>query len=117
MYFLELALGQYHGQGPARIYGRMAPIFKGLGFGMIMITFVVTTYYNIIMAYAVFYMFAGMQSVLPWSVCGEGSSERCYNLTESQAPDVSSLANDSRPAPEDFFYHQMMGMDLSEHNW
>ena len=28
MYFMELALGQYHGQGPTRLYGRMAPAFK-----------------------------------------------------------------------------------------
>ena len=28
MYFMELALGQYHGQGPTRLYGRLAPAFK-----------------------------------------------------------------------------------------
>ena len=28
MYFMELALGQYSQQGPTRIYGRMAPVFK-----------------------------------------------------------------------------------------
>ena len=29
MYFMELAIAQYSGLGPTRIFGRMAPIFKG----------------------------------------------------------------------------------------
>jgi len=114
VYFLELALGQYAGQGPTRIYGRMAPIFKGLGFAMLMITFVVGVYYNVIIAWAVYYMFAGMQKVLPWSVCSEDySSKYCYNLT-----DPGTTSNYSMSAPEDYFYSAMLGLQTqNEHDW
>ena len=30
--FLEVCLGQYAGVGPIQIFGRMAPILKGLGY-------------------------------------------------------------------------------------
>ena len=29
MYFMELAIAQYSGLGPTRIFGRLAPVFKG----------------------------------------------------------------------------------------
>ena len=38
MYFMELALGQYSGSGPTRLFGRMAPLFKGLGFAMVAVS-------------------------------------------------------------------------------
>jgi len=30
--FLEICLGQYAGVGPIQIFGRMAPVLKGLGY-------------------------------------------------------------------------------------
>merc|ERR1711902_376030 len=38
LFFMELALGQYTGQGPTRVFGRLAPAFKGLGYAMIAAT-------------------------------------------------------------------------------
>ena len=31
IFFLEMALGQYAGVGPIKIFGRMAPLLQGLG--------------------------------------------------------------------------------------
>ena len=30
LFFLELAIGQYGGLGPNKLFGRLAPLFKGL---------------------------------------------------------------------------------------
>ena len=32
IFFLEMALGQYAGVGPIKIFGRIAPILQGLGY-------------------------------------------------------------------------------------
>ncbi len=85
MFFMELVLGQYSGCGPTRLFGRMAPVFKGLGFAMIGVTFYVAIYYNMIIAWTLFYMFAGFRSVLPWSACNAVGIYRYIYLVEIEA--------------------------------
>ena len=77
MFFLELALGQYCGLGPIKVFGNMVPIFKGLGLAMVCGSFLVALYYNVIIAWTLFYLFSGMQSKLPWSDCGAVNSSVC----------------------------------------
>lgn len=113
LFFMELALGQYSGCGPTRIFGRMAPAFKGLGFAMIAATFYVAIYYNMIIAWTIFYMFAGFQSELPWSHCNSRySSPRCYEANVT-SPNVTFRWS----PPEDFFNTVVLGLDPEKHNW
>ena len=84
LFFMELALGQYSGAGPTRLFGRLAPAMKGLGFAMLCATFFVAIYYNVIIAWTLYYTFASFQQTLPWIDCGHDyNTERCYdgNLT------------------------------------
>ena len=60
MFFLELYIGQYSGVGPAKLFGLLAPGRKGLGYSMVVITSFVTLYYNMIMAWALYYTAAGL---------------------------------------------------------
>ena len=79
LFFLELAIGQYGGLGPNKLFGRIAPAFKGLGYAMLFVSFLVVIYYNMIIAWTLFYTFAGMQSTLPWEFCGNDyNSMNCY---------------------------------------
>ena len=48
IFFLEFVLGQYSGCGPTRLFGKIAPMFKGLGFAMITLCFFIAIYYNVI---------------------------------------------------------------------
>ena len=93
LFFLELALGQYAGKGPLKVFGRMAPIAKGLGYGMLMITFLVVIYYNLIIAWTIYYTFAGFTSELPWTYCGNGSltSQDCFQ--RDQAMQCANASN------------------------
>ncbi|CAG0882267.1 unnamed protein product, partial [Darwinula stevensoni] len=70
IFYLELAIGQYVGIGPTSGFKRIAPIFHGLGYGMLMVSFLVMLYYNMIIAYAIFYMGASFSSELGWARCG-----------------------------------------------
>ncbi|XP_010786173.1 sodium- and chloride-dependent neutral and basic amino acid transporter B(0+) [Notothenia coriiceps] len=68
LFFLESAFGQFCSQGPINIW-RSVPILQGVGVGMVMVTLIVSIYYNVIIAYSLYYMFASFQFPLPWSSC------------------------------------------------
>jgi len=69
MFFMELVLGQFSQLGPNKIFGKMAPLFRGLGYGMLCITGYVAVYYNVIIAWCIFYTFAGFTPSLGWETC------------------------------------------------
>lgn len=46
-------------------------LFLGIGFGMITASFLVCIYYNVIIAWALFYLFASFQARLPWDLCDQ----------------------------------------------
>lgn len=84
LFFMELALGQYASLGPNIIFPKLAPLFSGLGWGMIVVSALVAIYYNVILAWTLFYTFASFTSVLPWSHCdNDFNSHLCY--TEDKA--------------------------------
>ena len=58
LFFMELVLGQYSRQGPTIVFGRIAPVFKGLGLAMLGATFFVGIYYNVIIGWTLCYMFS-----------------------------------------------------------
>ncbi|KAK0061117.1 sodium- and chloride-dependent neutral and basic amino acid transporter B(0+), partial [Biomphalaria pfeifferi] len=84
MYFMELVMGQYSGSGPTKVW-RMNPAAKGIGVSMCMISLIVSIYYNIIMAYTLYYFFASMQETLPWTQCSE-EWIRDYNCVSKYEP-------------------------------
>jgi len=99
LFFMELCLGQYSGQGPTRVFGRLAPAFKGLGYAMLGATGFVAIYYNVIMAWTIFYMFSGFAETLPWSNCTAANSPNC------------GFDNTSVSPAEDYFNYVMLGKD------
>jgi len=110
LFFLELSLGQWAGKGPLKLFGRMAPASKGLGYGMLIISFLVVIYYNMIIAWTLFYTVAGFSAELPWQFCGNTSltspdcfqrdqEKACFNQSDSmtfwqkQCTEVADLCN------------------------
>ena len=59
----------------------MVPLFRGLGYSIVVICCVSELYYAVICGWSFFYLFAGMQSELPWISC-EGEDHwhtpNCY---------------------------------------
>ncbi|XP_060552019.1 sodium- and chloride-dependent glycine transporter 2-like [Ruditapes philippinarum] len=68
LFFMELCFGQFASLGPLKIW-RMNPAMKGVGMSVVLITACIIIYYNVIVAYCIFYFFASMTSKLPWSDC------------------------------------------------
>ncbi|XP_072238539.1 sodium- and chloride-dependent neutral and basic amino acid transporter B(0+) [Leuresthes tenuis] len=80
LFFLESALGQFCSQGSINVW-RSVPLLQGVGIAMVMVTLIVSIYYNVIIAYSLYYMFASMQSPLPWSRCFSWADSSCSNTS------------------------------------
>uniref|UniRef100_H2ZHW8 Transporter n=1 Tax=Ciona savignyi TaxID=51511 RepID=H2ZHW8_CIOSA len=68
IFFMEVALGQFSSLGPTAVW-KFNPIFKGVGICMVILSSYVGIYYNVIIAYTVFYFFSSLTSNLPWESC------------------------------------------------
>ena len=44
--------------------------YWGIGFAMIMVAFLCTVYYNVIVAWVLYYMYASVREDVPWRNCG-----------------------------------------------
>ena len=85
LFFMEMGLGQFASLGPISVW-RLAPVFSGLGWAMVIISFLVCIYYNMIIAYTLYYIFASFTKRLPWADCKEdwleyGCTPRGTNVT------------------------------------
>ncbi|KAK3878646.1 hypothetical protein Pcinc_016725 [Petrolisthes cinctipes] len=79
LFFMELALGQYASLGPNILFPKVAPLFSGLGWGMVIVSMLVAIYYNMILAWTLFYTFASFTSELPWGNCNNDfNSVGCF---------------------------------------
>lgn len=77
--------------------------FAGAGLSSVVISFLMSTYHNVIIAYAIYYFFAAFRADVPWSRCDNSwNSPRCW------LPSYGSIHNRTRPnltrtPSEDFF--------------
>ncbi|XP_078682720.1 sodium-dependent proline transporter-like isoform X1 [Branchiostoma floridae x Branchiostoma belcheri] len=70
LFFMELSFGQFASLGPITIWN-VSPIFKGVGYAMVVVSALVCIYYNVIIAWALYYLFASFTNVLPWTLCNQ----------------------------------------------
>ncbi|XP_053329529.1 sodium- and chloride-dependent neutral and basic amino acid transporter B(0+) isoform X2 [Spea bombifrons] len=92
LFFLECSIGQFSSLGPVSVW-RVVPIFQGVGITMVLITTLVSIYYNVIIAYSLYYMFASFQSILPWSDCFDWADEKCSKTTRGSCNVTISATN------------------------
>uniref|UniRef100_A0A8C5AT39 Transporter n=1 Tax=Gadus morhua TaxID=8049 RepID=A0A8C5AT39_GADMO len=69
LFYMELALGQFHRTGAISIWKHICPIFKGIGYSICIIALYVSFYYNTIIAWALFYFYSSFSTTLPWTNC------------------------------------------------
>ncbi|KAL4233010.1 hypothetical protein ACF0H5_007696 [Mactra antiquata] len=68
LYYLEVCVGQFSGSSPLFVW-RMAPLLKGIGWLMVLISGIVSWYYNTIIAWVLYYLVNSFYPTLPWSTC------------------------------------------------
>ena len=71
LFFMELAFGQFASLGPITIW-KINPLFKGLGYAMVAVDWLISLYYNVIISHVLLYLFASFAAIptqLPWVDC------------------------------------------------
>ncbi|XP_043224465.1 sodium- and chloride-dependent GABA transporter ine-like [Amphibalanus amphitrite] len=102
---MELAVGQFTQRGPVGAMARLCPLFKGAGLATVVISFLFCSYYNVVIAWALYYMFASFQSQIPWASCNNTwNTATCH---DASAADVTLAKNVTTPS-EEYFYHNVL---------
>ncbi|ELU16289.1 hypothetical protein CAPTEDRAFT_222696 [Capitella teleta] len=124
LFFMELSLGQFSSLSPLSVW-KINPLFKGLGFGMVLVSGIVCIYYNVIMAWALYYVYATFRTIgtgqVPWDSCGNwwntdrclrrsgGLTETLFNVTTT---DISAAVNSTKKMTptEEFWQYNVLRM-------
>ncbi|XP_035525771.1 sodium-dependent neutral amino acid transporter B(0)AT2-like [Morone saxatilis] len=69
LFFLELAAGQAIRQGSIGVWRYISPRLAGIGYSSCVVCFFVALYYNVILAWSLFYLGNSFQYPLPWEQC------------------------------------------------
>ncbi|GAB1601992.1 sodium- and chloride-dependent glycine transporter 1-like [Argonauta hians] len=115
LFFMELSFGQFASLGPITIW-RSAPLLKGFGYALVLCTFYVTLYYNVIITYCFTYLFSSMSSPLPYSYCNQQyASHDCYDgntnttlLGSVEDSNSTSVDNRTITPSEQYFNHGVL---------
>ncbi|XP_061187866.1 sodium- and chloride-dependent glycine transporter 1-like [Saccostrea echinata] len=92
LFYLEAALGQFCSRGPTTCW-EFAPLFKGLGIAMLIMSGLTSIYYNVLITWAVLYLFSSFTSDLPWSTCDNKWNTKDCSL---KLPTVICLRNEQK---------------------
>ncbi|XP_055346051.1 sodium- and chloride-dependent glycine transporter 2-like [Paramacrobiotus metropolitanus] len=97
MYFMEIAFGQYHQEGPVTIWKRVSPIAKGIGIGQVVIQLLTAMYYLIIMAWTMYYFWTTLAAAcqgrpVPWSgdFCTSPWANEDSCIVLQKAPEINA---------------------------
>lgn len=117
LFYMELAIGQYLSLGTVGAWTALCPIARGIGFGMIVVSFLVAIYYNLIIAWCLLYMFESFRKDVPWKHCGNKWNTALCAETLS-----NTTSNKSTSPSEEFFNHHILRIsdsisDVGDVSW
>ncbi|XP_066249630.1 sodium-dependent nutrient amino acid transporter 1-like [Euwallacea similis] len=69
LYYMEMVLGQFSSRGNVKMYEKISPVLKSIGFGQLIGSTCVATYYCCLMAITLFYLINSFTGELPWTLC------------------------------------------------
>ncbi|XP_004076748.3 sodium- and chloride-dependent GABA transporter ine [Oryzias latipes] len=99
--YMELTVGQYTRRGPVHALATVCPLFKGVGIASVAIAFIMCTYYNVIITWALFYLFHSFQSPLPWQSCNN-------TWNTPNCSDHATNSSYTSTASQEFFQYEML---------
>ncbi|XP_078410502.1 sodium- and chloride-dependent GABA transporter ine isoform X1 [Cetorhinus maximus] len=102
---MEFTIGQFTCLGPVHALAKLCPLLKGVGVATVVISFLLCTYYNVIIAWALYYLFNSLQSSLPWQSCNN-----TWNVVENCSDGFPGNATHLRSASQQFFDYRLLQM-------
>ncbi|KAK2180985.1 hypothetical protein NP493_418g00000 [Ridgeia piscesae] len=68
LFFMELSFGQFASEGVITVW-KVCPLLQGIGWGMFIVSSFIAVYYNVVIAWSIFYLLASLNTQVPWSTC------------------------------------------------
>ncbi|KAL6463846.1 hypothetical protein MHYP_G00282370 [Metynnis hypsauchen] len=99
--YMELTVGQYLRKGPVHAMTKVCPLLKGVGMATVAISFIMCTYYNVIITWALYYLFSSFQSQLPWQSCNN-------TWNRPNCTDYATTSSSTSTASQQFFNYKML---------
>lgn len=119
---LELSYGQFSSLSPIAVW-KMSPLFQGIGYGMVIVCSIVCVYYNVIIAWTLYYFTLSFSWELPWSTCNNtwntdlcfrrnsSSNVSMYLADKSDDLNITNLtAKHLRTPSEEFWEYRLLGL-------
>uniref|UniRef100_G3NXN6 Transporter n=1 Tax=Gasterosteus aculeatus aculeatus TaxID=481459 RepID=G3NXN6_GASAC len=78
--YLEMAVGQRLRMGSIGVWNSISPLLGGVGIASMLVSFLVSLFYNTILAWVFWYLFHSFQNPLPWSQCPLDANLTGYNV-------------------------------------
>uniref|UniRef100_A0A4W3IDL6 Transporter n=1 Tax=Callorhinchus milii TaxID=7868 RepID=A0A4W3IDL6_CALMI len=94
LFYLELSLGQLLRKGSIGAWKTINPYLVGVGAASVVVSFLVSVYYNAIVAWSFWYLFHSFENPLPWARCP---------LTTNRTEYVEECAKSS---PTEYFWYR-----------
>ncbi|XP_008335492.1 sodium- and chloride-dependent GABA transporter ine [Cynoglossus semilaevis] len=101
--FMEFAIGQYTHVGPVHAFAKICPLLKGVGMATVVLSFVFSTYYNVLMSWALYYFFNSFGATLPWTSCNN-----TWNVVGNCSSGFPGNATRMQSASQQFFDHKLL---------
>lgn len=99
--FMEFSVGQFTQRGPIGAMSRICPLFKGTGIATVVLSFFLTTYYIVIIAWDLYFLFSSIGKEVRWQGCN--NSWNTIDCWDGSLDPSLKTSNDSRSPTEEFF--------------
>ncbi|RWS19550.1 Sodium- and chloride-dependent glycine transporter 2-like protein, partial [Leptotrombidium deliense] len=111
---MDTIIGQYTRRGPVHAFRDMFPLFQGLGYAAIITAAVLSTSYNMIMGWTVYYMAESFSQ--KWTQCNNSfNTPNCTTVEEARLhPNESATKTIST---EEFFNYYVLNKADSIYGW
>lgn len=93
LYYMEMALGQFSSRGNVKMYEKLSPVLKSIGFGQLIGSTCVATYYCCLMAITLYYLIHSFTGDLPWTSCNPDWDEYVEYLNRTCVSSLNTTAN------------------------
>ncbi|XP_027222641.2 sodium- and chloride-dependent GABA transporter 1 [Penaeus vannamei] len=105
LFLLESAVGQFSSSSCLTLFS-VAPMFKGIGYSSLLVTLIASTYYSVVVAYPLVFLFHSFSSQLPWASCGNyWNSPQCALIASTNFTNSTERAVS---AADEFFHNRVL---------
>lgn len=125
LFLIEMSLGQFSSSGLVKVW-RLCPLFKGVGFGMLIVSVLLAPYYNMVIGWALVFLVNSFTAVLPWShCCNEWNSADCAvttikgenaTIVDCNLTFDESTSGDKISPADEFFHNRVVSITGGFHD-